>query len=111
MTLSAVPATLTADGTEAFGGMYAKGTQLDALTVSVALDEDAELPAATAGSGTTGGSGTTTGSGGTGSTTGATVGGGGTVGGSASSPPRAPGSRPVRSSRLPASSWRRAPAW
>ncbi|MEU2470861.1 HtaA domain-containing protein [Streptomyces sp. NPDC012842] len=82
--LSAVPATLTADGTEAFGGMYAKGTQLDALTVSVALDEDAELPAATAGSGTTGGSGTTTGSGGTGSTTGATVGGGGTVGGSAS---------------------------
>ncbi|MEH0395937.1 HtaA domain-containing protein [Streptomyces sp. B21-088] len=79
VTLSAVPATLTADGTEAFGGMYAKGTQLDALTVSVALDEDAELPAATAG-----GSGTTTGSGGTGSTTGATVGGGGTVGGSAS---------------------------
>ncbi|MFE4688959.1 HtaA domain-containing protein [Streptomyces sp. NPDC056749] len=78
VTLSAVPATLTAAGTEAFGGMYAKGTRLDALTVSVALDEDAELP------GSTGGSGGTTGSGGTGSTTGATVGGGGTVGGSAS---------------------------
>ncbi|MFE7361192.1 HtaA domain-containing protein [[Kitasatospora] papulosa] len=84
VTLSAVPATLTAGGTEAFGGMYAEGTRLDALTVSVALDEDAELPAATAGSGTAGGSGTTTGSGGTGSTAGATVGGGGTVGGSAS---------------------------
>ena len=56
VTLPAVPATLTADGTKAFGGMYAKGTPLDALTVSVALDEDAELPATTGGSGTTGGS-------------------------------------------------------
>ncbi|MGW0781501.1 HtaA domain-containing protein [Streptomyces sp. NPDC002913] len=83
VTLSAVPATLTADGTKAFGGMYTKGTALDALTVSVALDEDAELPGATGGSGSTGS--TTGGSGSTGSTTGgsgSTV--GGTVGGSAS---------------------------
>jgi hypothetical protein len=72
VTLSAVPATLTADGTEAFGGMYTKGTPLDALTVSVALDENAELPGGTSGSG---------GSGGTGSTADGTSGGSGTVGG------------------------------
>uniref|UniRef100_A0AAU1LQ70 HtaA domain-containing protein n=1 Tax=Streptomyces sp. NBC_00148 TaxID=2903626 RepID=A0AAU1LQ70_9ACTN len=80
VTLSAVPATLTADGTKAFGGMYTKGTQLDALTVSVALDEDAELPATGGGSGTTGGSGSTAGS----TTGGSGTVGGGTVGGSAS---------------------------
>ncbi|MET7364383.1 HtaA domain-containing protein [Streptomyces sp. NPDC005566] len=79
VTLSGVPATLTADGTEAFGGMYPKGEQLDALTVAVALDKDAELPGTTGG---TGGSGT---SGGTGTTGGSTTGGtGGTVGGSGS---------------------------
>ncbi|MYQ39908.1 Htaa protein [Streptomyces sp. LamerLS-316] len=80
VTLSAVPATLTADGTKAFGGMYTKGTQLDALTVSVALDEDAELPATGGGSGTTGGSGAAAGS----TTGGGGTVGGGTVGGSAS---------------------------
>ncbi|MFC8227196.1 HtaA domain-containing protein [Streptomyces sp. NPDC057287] len=80
VTLSAVPATLTADGTEAFGGMYAKGTPLDALTVSVALDENAELPGGSGGSGSTGGSG---GTGGSGTMSGGTVG-GGTVGGSSS---------------------------
>ncbi|MCM2414471.1 HtaA domain-containing protein [Streptomyces sp. RKAG290] len=73
VTLSAVPATLTADGTKAFGGMYRAGEQLDALTVAVALDKDAELPS---GEGTTGGSSATGGS-----ATGPTVG-GGTVGGS-----------------------------
>ncbi|MFD4778514.1 HtaA domain-containing protein, partial [Streptomyces sp. NPDC058427] len=39
VTLSGVPATLTADGTKAFGGMYQAGEQLDALTVAVALDK------------------------------------------------------------------------
>ncbi|MFD4692619.1 HtaA domain-containing protein [Streptomyces sp. NPDC058463] len=81
VTLSGVPATLTADGTRAFGGMYPKGEQLDALTLAVALDEDAELPGTTGGSGTTGGTGTTGGSTTGGSTTGGT---GGTVGGSGS---------------------------
>ncbi|MFE9907625.1 HtaA domain-containing protein [Streptomyces clavifer] len=83
VTLSGVPATLSADGVKAFGGMYGKGEQLDALTVAVALDEDAELPGGTSGTSGTGstGGGSTTG----GSTTGGTVGGstsGGTVGGS-----------------------------
>ncbi|ROQ71075.1 Htaa protein [Streptomyces sp. CEV 2-1] len=83
VTLAAVPATLTSDGTKAFGGMYRAGEQLDALTVSVALDKDAELPSgesSTGGSSTMGGSSTTGGTGG--STTAGTVGGGGTVGGS-----------------------------
>ncbi|MET8172058.1 HtaA domain-containing protein [Streptomyces clavifer] len=86
VTLSGVPATLSADGVKAFGGMYGKGEQLDALTVAVALDEDAELPggtSGTSGTGSTGGAGSTTG----GSTTGGTVGGsttGGTVGGAGS---------------------------
>ncbi|MFG3138210.1 HtaA domain-containing protein [Streptomyces sp. NPDC048211] len=79
VTLSAVPAALTADGTKAFGGMYRAGDRLDALTLSVALDKDAELPStggSTAGS-STGGSSTTGGT-----STGGTVGGAGTVGGS-----------------------------
>ncbi|MFF9505594.1 HtaA domain-containing protein [Streptomyces sp. NPDC014724] len=54
VTLSAVPATLSADGTKAFGGMYPTGEQLDALTVAVALDEDAELPGGAGGTGSTG---------------------------------------------------------
>lgn len=74
--LTGVPATLTADGVKAFGGMYRAGEQLDALTVTVSLDKDAELPGGTAGS--TGGS--TTGGSTGGSTTGRTV--GGSVGGS-----------------------------
>ncbi|WP_031085885.1 HtaA domain-containing protein [Streptomyces sp. NRRL WC-3549] len=83
VTLKGVPATLTADGTKAFGGMYDKGEALDALTVAVALDEDAELPGATGGSGgsgSAGGSGSIGGSGTTGGS-GGTVG-GGSVGGS-----------------------------
>ncbi|MCX4677730.1 HtaA domain-containing protein [Streptomyces sp. NBC_01433] len=84
--LSGIPATLTADGTKAFGGMYAKGERLDALTVAVALDKNAQLPGGSggaAGSGYAGGTGSsTTGGSDTGSsTTGGAVGGGGTVGG------------------------------
>ncbi|MFB7852463.1 HtaA domain-containing protein [Streptomyces sp. NPDC056053] len=82
--LSGVPATLTADGAGAFAGMYKKGEPLDALTVAVALDKDAELPGAESGSGTSG-----TAGGGTAATGGGSVGGGsaggsvgGTVGGS-----------------------------
>ncbi|MFC9426235.1 HtaA domain-containing protein [Streptomyces sp. NPDC056987] len=79
VTLKAVPATLTADGTKAFGGMYPEGTALDPLTLAVSLDADAELPGATGGTtggtaggttgGTTGGGGTTTGGGTVGGTT------------------------------------------
>lgn len=84
VTLKGVPATLTAGGAKAFGGMYDKGEVLDALTVAVSLDENAELPGSTGGSGSTDGSGSTGGSGTTGGTgsTGGTVGGGGSVGGS-----------------------------
>ncbi|MER5745693.1 HtaA domain-containing protein [Streptomyces sp. NPDC002225] len=81
VTLTAVPATLTADGTKAFGGMYGAGEKLDALTVAVALDRDAELPGATGGSGSTGGDAATGDSGSTGGLAGGSVG-GGSVGGS-----------------------------
>ncbi|MEV6419168.1 HtaA domain-containing protein [Streptomyces sp. NPDC051662] len=56
VTLNAVPATLTADGTKAFGGMYQAGTELDRLTLAVALDENANLPGGAGGSGGSGGS-------------------------------------------------------
>ncbi|MFE7463569.1 HtaA domain-containing protein [Streptomyces sp. NPDC057499] len=80
--LSAVPATLTADGTKAFGGMYGAGEKLDALTVAVALDKDAELPGATGGSGSAGGSSATGGSGSADGLAGGSVGGGSVGGGS-----------------------------
>ncbi|MGW1690924.1 HtaA domain-containing protein [Streptomyces sp. NPDC002399] len=54
VTLSAVPTTLSAHGTKAFGGMYPAGEQLDALTVAVALDEGAALPGGAGGTGSTG---------------------------------------------------------
>ncbi|WP_330435493.1 HtaA domain-containing protein [Streptomyces sp. NBC_00825] len=76
--LSAVPATLTADGTKAFGGMYPAGEQLDALTVAVALDKDAELPGSAGGSGSAGGTGS---AGGSATAGGGSIGGGGSVGG------------------------------
>lgn len=76
--LSAVPATLTADGTKAFGGMYPAGEQLDALTVAVALDKGAELPASAGGSGLAGGTGS---AGGSATAGGGSLGGGGSVGG------------------------------
>ncbi|MEU9094298.1 HtaA domain-containing protein [Streptomyces sp. NPDC048428] len=82
VTLSAVPANLTAAGaTKAFGGMYQAGDQLDALTVAVALDEDAELPSTggSTGGSTTGGTSTT---GGSSTIGGSSTGGAGTVGGS-----------------------------
>ncbi|MGC5364023.1 HtaA domain-containing protein [Streptomyces sp. DT24] len=86
VTLSGVPATLTADGTKAFGGMYQAGEQLDALTVAVALDKDAQLPGGSGDNGSTTG-GTSGGSAGGSAGDGGTVGGGsldggGTVGGS-----------------------------
>ncbi|WP_046509433.1 HtaA domain-containing protein, partial [Streptomyces odonnellii] len=95
VSLDAVPATLTADGTKAFGGMYPSGTALDPVTVAVSLDEDANLPGGTGGTGGTGGSdGGTDGTGGSDGGTGGTAGsgsaggsgtvGGGTVGGSGS---------------------------
>ncbi|WP_407562637.1 HtaA domain-containing protein [Streptomyces sp. 184] len=39
------PAKLTAEGARAFGGMYEAGTAMDPVSVAVALDADAELPA------------------------------------------------------------------
>ncbi|MGW6600046.1 HtaA domain-containing protein [Streptomyces sp. NPDC055036] len=79
VTLSAVPATLTADGTKAFGGMYQEGTELDRLTLAVALDENANLPGGTGGSDTSG----TSGTGGTSGSDGTGTAGGGIVGGAA----------------------------
>ncbi|WP_327349903.1 HtaA domain-containing protein [Streptomyces sp. NBC_01321] len=81
VTLSSVPATLTADGTKAFGGMYPAGEPLDALTVAVALDKDAELSGGTGGTGSTGSTGSTGGTGSTGSNRSTSLAGGGSVGG------------------------------
>lgn len=39
------PAKLTAEGAEAFAGMYPEGTGMDPVTLAVTLTEDAELPA------------------------------------------------------------------
>ncbi|MFD8970118.1 HtaA domain-containing protein [Streptomyces sp. NPDC059568] len=84
VTLSAVPATLTADGTKAFGGMYPAGTDLDKLTLAVSLDDNANLPDGTGGTdgGTGGTGGTSGGTGGSGTVGGSGTAGGGTVGGS-----------------------------
>ncbi|RAJ68815.1 Htaa protein [Streptomyces sp. Amel2xB2] len=43
--LDEAPAKLTSQGSRAFGGMYAKGTAMDPVSLAVALDEKAELPA------------------------------------------------------------------
>ncbi|MEV0220535.1 HtaA domain-containing protein [Streptomyces sp. NPDC050704] len=40
-----VPTKLTAEGAEAFGGMYKAGTEMDPVSLAVALTESAELPA------------------------------------------------------------------
>ncbi|MEO3752317.1 HtaA domain-containing protein [Streptomyces sp. B6B3] len=58
LALDAVPATLTAEGAEAFAGFYPAGEELDPVTVTLALDEDAELPGGSD-QGGTGGDGTT----------------------------------------------------
>ncbi|MFX4294435.1 HtaA domain-containing protein [Streptomyces bohaiensis] len=42
--LSEAPAELTAEGAEAFGGLYSEGTVMDPLTLAVAVSDDAELP-------------------------------------------------------------------
>ncbi|WP_327404550.1 HtaA domain-containing protein [Streptomyces sp. NBC_01288] len=39
------PAQLTAQGVEAFGGMYPAGTDMDPVSLAVALTDDAKLPA------------------------------------------------------------------
>ncbi|WP_165985954.1 HtaA domain-containing protein, partial [Streptomyces sp. YIM 98790] len=44
-----VPAVLTEEGAEAFGGFYRAGDTLDPVTVAVALAEDVPLPGASAG--------------------------------------------------------------
>ncbi|SOD58967.1 Htaa protein [Streptomyces zhaozhouensis] len=44
LALDGVPATLTADGAEAFGGFYEAGEELDPVSVSLAFSEDARLP-------------------------------------------------------------------
>ncbi|MFF9072827.1 HtaA domain-containing protein [Streptomyces sp. NPDC014872] len=43
--LTEVPATLTADGTGAFGSLYKAGTAMDPVSLAVAVDRGAELPA------------------------------------------------------------------
>ncbi|MFJ1592676.1 HtaA domain-containing protein [Kitasatospora albolonga] len=43
--LTEVPATLTAEGAEAFGSMYKAGTEMDPVSLAVAVDKKAELPA------------------------------------------------------------------
>ncbi|MFD6152548.1 HtaA domain-containing protein [Streptomyces sp. NPDC060243] len=70
LTLDQVPAAFTAAGAAAFandttGSLYKAGDALDPVTVSLALSDDADLPAAGSGSGNGGGTGT--GAGGTGS--------------------------------------------
>ncbi|MDQ0984150.1 HtaA domain-containing protein [Streptomyces sp. V2I9] len=43
--LSEAPATLTAEGAEAFGSLYTAGTAMDPVSLAVTVDEKAELPA------------------------------------------------------------------
>ncbi|MFE3516004.1 HtaA domain-containing protein [Streptomyces sp. NPDC059166] len=43
--LTEAPATLTAEGAEAFGSLYKPGTAMDPVSLAVALDAKAELPA------------------------------------------------------------------
>src|SRR5690606_36840026 len=45
VTVTEAPAKPTAEGAEALGGMYPKGTAMDPVSVAVALTDDAELPA------------------------------------------------------------------
>ncbi|MBW5421704.1 Htaa domain protein [Streptomyces sp. BG9H] len=45
VSLTEVPSKLTADGAKAFGGMYKAGSAMDPLSLAVAVDADAELPA------------------------------------------------------------------
>ncbi|WP_030679513.1 HtaA domain-containing protein [Streptomyces rimosus] len=45
ITLTEAPAKLTADGAKAFGGMYSAGTGMDPVSLAVAVDKKAALPA------------------------------------------------------------------
>lgn len=45
VSLAEVPSKLTAEGAEAFGGMYKAGSAMDPLSLAVALDGGAKLPA------------------------------------------------------------------
>ncbi|MFD8937747.1 HtaA domain-containing protein [Streptomyces sp. NPDC059578] len=45
VTVTEAPARLTAGGAKAFGGMYKAGTQMDPVSLAVALDAKAQLPA------------------------------------------------------------------
>ncbi|MFK4064289.1 HtaA domain-containing protein [Streptomyces sp. NPDC029674] len=45
VSLTEAPAKLTAEGAKAFGGMYKAGAAMDPLSLAVALDADAKLPA------------------------------------------------------------------
>ncbi|MEU5895792.1 MULTISPECIES: HtaA domain-containing protein [Streptomyces] len=45
VSLTEVPSKLTAEGAEAFGGMYKAGSSMDPLSLAVALDTQAKLPA------------------------------------------------------------------
>ncbi|MGW1198917.1 HtaA domain-containing protein [Streptomyces sp. NPDC002536] len=49
VSVPAAPATLTAQGAKAFGGMYKEGQDLDPVNVTVSVDKNATLPAATSG--------------------------------------------------------------
>ncbi|MFJ9635130.1 HtaA domain-containing protein [Streptomyces sp. NPDC101178] len=42
--LTEVPAALTEDGAEAFGSMYKAGTEMDPVSLAVAVDDKAQLP-------------------------------------------------------------------
>lgn len=77
ITVDDVAATLTAAGAKAFGDFYPAGTALDAVDLSVALSDDAQLPDG-------GTAGTSGGSGGTGGSAGSAGGGTGGTGGTAS---------------------------
>ncbi|WP_156725283.1 HtaA domain-containing protein [Streptomyces apocyni] len=45
VTVTEAPAKLTADGAKAFGSMYKAGTEMDPVSLAIALTKDAELPA------------------------------------------------------------------
>ncbi len=45
VTLTEVPSKLTADGAKAFGNMYKAGTEMDPVSLAVALTDKAKLPA------------------------------------------------------------------
>ncbi|WP_010285006.1 HtaA domain-containing protein, partial [Streptomyces sp. SA3_actF] len=85
LTLDQVPAAFTAAGAAAFandttGSLYKAGDALDPVTVSLALSDDADLPAAGSGSGNGRGTGSGSGSGAGGTGSGASGSGFGTSG-------------------------------